>query len=136
MVPNLQMLFSDGLLLIPLSSVGFFWRRVRWPALPKTKTRLVVLFVAATLGAPAWADDARFDGDKAAAAYYEFRGACRIRELDDQPITPAQAAHHCAALDALGFQLKANGWCWNQDEAEWMAPNTGTDTGIRCPPRK
>lgn len=106
-----------------------------WQAFPRTKANFIMLFVAATLGGPVWADDARFDGDKAAGAYYAFRGACRIGELDDHPITPARMAYYCAALDALGFQLLSNGWCWNQDEVEWNAPGTTSDTGFRCPPK-
>lgn len=100
---------------------------------PETKTRLIALFTAATLAAPAVADDASFDGYKAAAAYLDFLAACQQHEFKGQPITPAQSVPFCTAQGALYFQLRTNGWCWNQDKYEWVAPNTTSDTGFHCP---
>jgi hypothetical protein len=60
-----------------------------------------------------------FDGQKVASVYSDVRPACRQAELDGQPISKAESDRFCIILDAFGFQLKANGYCWDASEVEW-----------------
>lgn len=80
---------------------------------------LAGLFVGVLTVSPALAQDAAFNGDKAANAYYEARPACRLSEFFGKPISEYERDMYCVFLDALGFQLKANGWCWDKGDLVW-----------------
>lgn len=77
---------------------------------------LLAVFFGLTVSTGALA----FDGPKAADAYNDVRGECRIGEtIDGRRLNSEQQAQQCVILDALGFQLKANGWCWDKGEVVW-----------------
>jgi hypothetical protein len=62
-----------------------------------------------------------FDGTQAAEEYYAVRGECRIGETATGiQLTAEQNDQQCKKLEELGAALKANGYCWDNDELEWV----------------
>lgn len=79
------------------------------------RTLIALIFGLAVTSAAA------FDGQKAASVYNDFRAACRQGELGEKTLSLEEIEQYCVAIDALGFQLKSNGFCWDQSEQEWRA---------------
>ncbi|MEP6566181.1 MAG: hypothetical protein ABJB10_13670 [Mesorhizobium sp.] len=76
---------------------------------------LIAISLVLTLSTPAWC----FDGKKVSEVYDDVRAACRQAEMDGKEISAKDSDRYCIILDALGSQLKANGYCWNASEVEW-----------------
>lgn len=77
--------------------------------------RIVLLSAVVLLPLQAFA----FSGEEAAAVYNDFRPACRQSELDGKEISSSESQKYCVALEAIGEQLKANGWCFDPSGVEW-----------------
>lgn len=77
--------------------------------------RTILLFALVWLSTPVLA----FSAQDAVAAYDEFRAPCRQAELHGEEISAEESQKYCVALNAIGEQLQANGWCWNAKEVEW-----------------
>jgi hypothetical protein len=83
-----------------------------------TKIALVLLLGASHAHA---AFDGTFKGPVVAEIYYEVRGACRMGETQDgKVLSEKEHNKQCYILDALGEQLKRNGYCWDNPEQEWI----------------
>ncbi|WP_395449400.1 hypothetical protein ACHMW7_05875 [Aminobacter sp. UC22_36] len=62
-----------------------------------------------------------FDGPKTVQDYYKLRPECRQGETaTGEILTANQSAASCTALDRLGRELTANGYCWINSEQEWV----------------
>lgn len=79
------------------------------------RSLLCSLFLLALTGVPA----SPFDGEAVSTAYYSARAACRVSEWHEKQLTQQESAEFCLILDALGAQLKANGYCWDNAELIW-----------------
>lgn len=101
----------------PLSPPWDLCRQLLVDPLIRTVFTLTPAILSASAGA---AEHDKYDGATVAAIYYEVRSDCRMREtVDGRQLTDEEAYKQCLILDALGEQLKAHGYCWDQGEQEW-----------------
>ena len=85
---------------------------------PITKIALAFLLAASHAHA---AFDGKFDGPKVAKIYYDVRWNCHLgATADGKILSQSERDRQCQILDALGEQLEAHGYCWNNSEQEWV----------------
>ena len=83
-----------------------------------TKIALVFLLVASHARA---AFDGTFDGPTVAKIYYDVRWNCHLGATADGKIFSAgERDRQCRILDAVGKQLEAHGYCWDNSKQEWI----------------
>lgn len=62
-----------------------------------------------------------FSGPVAAAEWYAVHELCRMGQTPDgQALSGKDADAACAERGKLEKDLKKHGYCWNNDEQEWM----------------
>ena len=87
--------------------------------------RAQLLAAAMAVAAPASpvhaAFDGKFDGTMVAKIYYDVRWNCHLgATADGKVLSASERDRQCRILDALGEQLKAHGYCWNNSKQEWI----------------